>query len=130
MEAAFLIRQNEKSKQILMVSSEFRADWLEAGLLQKLVLVITSAVDKEVLERWTFDIVTDANVLEGNLAVEKPEKEITAEIQAIIRQITASVTFLPLLNDPCTFDLLVSWQRAHPTVSISLMVQVFCCKNR
>ena len=29
------------------------------------------------------------------------------EIQAIIRQITASVTFLPMLEDKCTFDLLV-----------------------
>ncbi len=29
------------------------------------------------------------------------------EIQAIIRQITSSVTFLPLLEDPCTFDLLI-----------------------
>ena len=34
-------------------------------------------------------------------------KEITQEIQAIVRQITASVTFLPLLNEPCSFDLLV-----------------------
>lgn len=34
-------------------------------------------------------------------------KEIQSEIQAIIRQITASVTFLPLLDEPCTFDLLV-----------------------
>ena len=33
---------------------------------------------------------------------EKDEKEITKEIQAIIRQITASVTFLPLLDEPCT----------------------------
>ena len=37
----------------------------------------------------------------------KSSKEITQEIQAIIRQITASVTFLPLLNEPCSFDLLV-----------------------
>lgn len=29
------------------------------------------------------------------------------EIQAIIRQITASVTFLPLLEEPCSFELLV-----------------------
>ena len=29
------------------------------------------------------------------------------EIQAIIRQLTASITFLPLLTDACTFDLLV-----------------------
>ena len=34
-------------------------------------------------------------------------KEITGEIQAIMRQITASVTFLPLLNEPCCFDLLI-----------------------
>lgn len=38
---------------------------------------------------------------------EKPQKEITQEIQAIMRQITASVTFLPILNEPCSFDLLI-----------------------
>ena len=37
----------------------------------------------------------------------KSQKEVTAEIQAIIRQITASVTFLPLLSEACVFDLLV-----------------------
>lgn len=37
----------------------------------------------------------------------KSEKEITTEIQAIIRQITASVTFLPTLEELCSFDLLV-----------------------
>lgn len=38
---------------------------------------------------------------------QKSLKEITSEIQAIVRQITASVTFLPLINEPCSFDLLV-----------------------
>ena len=37
--------------------------------------------------------------------VEKPQKEVMAEIQAIVRQITASVTFLPLLNDPCALSM-------------------------
>eukprot|EP00434_Breviolum_minutum_P025007 symbB.v1.2.022091.t1/scaffold1946.1/size95412/3 len=32
--------------------------------------------------------------------------------EAIIRQITASVTFLPLLDEPCTFDLLIYTDRA------------------
>lgn len=32
---------------------------------------------------------------------QKSEAQITQEIQAIIRQITASVTFLPLLSDKC-----------------------------
>ncbi len=36
----------------------------------------------------------------------KSDAQITQEIQAIIRQITASVTFLPLLEDVCTIDLL------------------------
>lgn len=38
---------------------------------------------------------------------EKTEVEIHAEIQAIIRQITASVTFLPMLEGRCTFNVLV-----------------------
>jgi mitotic spindle assembly checkpoint protein MAD2 len=38
---------------------------------------------------------------------EKTEKEIQAEIQAIFRQITASVTFLPQLDGECTFNVLV-----------------------
>lgn len=41
------------------------ADWLEKGLLQRLVLVITSAYTKEVLERWTFEIETDKEVKGG-----------------------------------------------------------------
>ena len=38
---------------------------------------------------------------------EKSEKEIQGEIQAIFRQITASVTFLPMLDGNCTFNVLV-----------------------
>lgn len=37
----------------------------------------------------------------------KEEKKIMAEIQAVVRQITASVTFLPLLDEPCSFDMLI-----------------------
>lgn len=54
----------------------------------------------------------------------KSAKDIQSEIQAIIRQITASVTFLPLLEEPCTFDLLVytdedaevprAWEESDP----------------
>lgn len=72
-------------------------------------MVVTSATSQEVLERWTFDIQTDTHVVSQNKdgsKVEKSEAAITQEIQAIIRQITASVTFLPLLNDTCTIDLL------------------------
>ena len=40
-------------------------------------------------------------------APDKDEAEIVAEIQAIMRQITACVSFLPLLSRPVSFDLLV-----------------------
>ncbi|KAL4539368.1 hypothetical protein Ndes2437B_g02251 [Nannochloris sp. 'desiccata'] len=83
------------------------SEWLGSGTLQKVVLVVTSAISKEVLERWTFDIQTNKAAVTGEDApTEKSEAAITQEIQAIIRQITASVTFLPLLNDTCTIDLL------------------------
>jgi mitotic spindle assembly checkpoint protein MAD2 len=38
---------------------------------------------------------------------EKTEKEIQDEIQSLFRQITASVTFLPMLDGNCTFNVLV-----------------------
>lgn len=39
--------------------------------------------------------------------LEKSEEQIQEEIQAIFRQITASVTFLPILDGHCTFNVLV-----------------------
>jgi mitotic spindle assembly checkpoint protein MAD2 len=115
------------------------------GNVQKLVIVIASVDTGETCERWEFKIDTDdeAAVVEGG--VHRDEKDITSEIQApaslspaqvgalsrhgplwqaIIRQITASVTFLPLLTSPCTFDLLVytdssvdipvAWEESDP----------------
>ena len=38
---------------------------------------------------------------------EKSEQEIQQEIQSLFRQITASVTFLPMLDGNCTFNVLV-----------------------
>jgi len=76
-------------------------------MVQKLVLVICGSDTGETLERWVFDVQTDKGTLGKDGKSNKPEKEVTAEIQAIIRQITASVTFLPLLDEPCSFDLLV-----------------------
>mmetsp|Transcript_25636 Transcript_25636/g.35427 ORF Transcript_25636/g.35427 Transcript_25636/m.35427 type:complete len:204 (+) Transcript_25636:404-1015(+) len=94
---------NTYLSQVLMQLS----GWLMQGALQKLVLVITSAATQEPLERWTFDIQPDCQAQTQEEVVQKPQKEIMSEIQAIIRQITASVTFLPMLEEACTFDLLV-----------------------
>lgn len=45
------------------------ADWLMRGILQKIVLVISSVTSKEVLERWTFDIQTDDDAASGRLDI-------------------------------------------------------------
>ena len=41
-----------------------RKEWLEAGQLQRIVLVIMSKATNEVLERWNFTIETDSEVVE------------------------------------------------------------------
>mmetsp|Transcript_15399 Transcript_15399/g.36929 ORF Transcript_15399/g.36929 Transcript_15399/m.36929 type:complete len:232 (+) Transcript_15399:136-831(+) len=108
--------------------------WLTVGDVQRLVVVVTGIDSGETLERWQFNVsVEDSggdvevsmmsgndenvshNIAKKNLMGDKLKnnrgsktiKEVHDEIQAIIRQITASVTFLPLLNEPCSFDLLV-----------------------
>lgn len=102
--------------------------WLTTGNLQKLVLVITSQTTGETLERWVFDLQTDKSIGEGD-RVDKSEKEVTAEIAAIQRQIIASVTFLPLNDEPCAFDLLVytdddiqvpkAWEESDPRLIVN-----------
>lgn len=78
--------------------------WLMNGSVQKLVLVVKGVETGDTLERWVFDCEATGG---AEAQSTKPMKDITNEIQAIIRQITASVTFLPLLSEPCSFDLLV-----------------------
>lgn len=77
-----------------------------------MIVAITSKDSGEVIERWQFDV----NVLmqdssqgqsEQGKQHNKPVEEIQKEIQAIIRQITASVTFLPVIDGQCTFNVLV-----------------------
>mmetsp|Transcript_23156 Transcript_23156/g.54670 ORF Transcript_23156/g.54670 Transcript_23156/m.54670 type:complete len:222 (-) Transcript_23156:228-893(-) len=96
--------------------------WLLNGDVQRLVVVVSGVDSGDTLERWQFNVALEDNGVGGdeNRAPtpnvkssstgkknSKTLKEIHGEIQAIIRQITASVTFLPLLNEPCSFDLLV-----------------------
>ncbi|KAF8244458.1 DNA-binding protein [Wilcoxina mikolae CBS 423.85] len=102
--------------------------WMLGGKISKLVVVITSKDTGEHLERWQFDVQllgkaskrsskTPAEAEGGDengaavTPVEKPrektEKEIQEEIQSLFRQITASVTFLPMLDGRCTFNVLV-----------------------
>ena len=90
---------------------KYFTDWLKTGALQKAVLVILGASSGEVLERWSFDVclTCNGNQTGGGGGVE--DGTMMKEIQAIIRQITASVTFLPLLEETCSIDLLAYTDR-------------------
>ncbi|KIW61544.1 hypothetical protein PV05_01654 [Exophiala xenobiotica] len=103
--------------------------WMVGGKISKLVVVITSKETGEHVERWQFDVQIlskaskhrsskkapdkenaapeDAARTEPASEPEKTEAQIQEEIQAIFRQITASVTFLPVLDGNCTFNVLV-----------------------
>mmetsp|Transcript_27351 Transcript_27351/g.54612 ORF Transcript_27351/g.54612 Transcript_27351/m.54612 type:complete len:228 (+) Transcript_27351:29-712(+) len=102
--------------------------WLNAGSVQRLVVVVTGVESGETLERWQFNVSLDDEADGGKGGTDengntintagrdgaketkkkhKTEKEINSEIAALIRQITASCTFLPLLTEPCSFDLLI-----------------------
>ncbi|KAI8850595.1 DNA-binding protein [Chytridium lagenaria] len=104
--------------------------WILAKSVSKLVLAISNKDTQEVVERWQFDISlenddTAMTTLKckyflfvdflkeikivcaySKKALPKTEKQINEEIAAILRQVTASVSFLPVLSDPCTFNVL------------------------
>lgn len=101
-----LLTQDEGVKNFIANLTSQLSKWLEAGKLQRIVLVIMSKATSEVLERWNFNIVTDAEVVEKGAIKEKSDKEIMREIQAIMRQIASCITYLPCLDEPCVFDVL------------------------
>lgn len=89
--------------------------WLVNGKISKLVVAIISKASGEVIELWQFDVsvlqqqsgssdIVSSAVNESGKPLEQTQKE----IQAIIRQITASITFLPVLDaGQCTFNVQV-----------------------
>ena len=90
-------------------------DWLEERKVHKLVVVLASVETKETLERWEFNVEYEGDDDKENSnfrnKTDKDEKKIKQEIREVIRQITASVTFLPLLDCICSFDVLIYTQK-------------------
>ncbi|KAJ1794425.1 Mitotic spindle checkpoint component mad2 [Coemansia sp. RSA 2399] len=97
----------EKYLKKIMESVE---EWLAVGKINKLVLAVNSRETRETLERWQFDIQIvqeDDESSDKPAAPPKSEKALRMEIQAIFRQIAASVSFLPIIEEKCTFNILV-----------------------
>ncbi|KAI5479079.1 mitotic spindle assembly checkpoint protein MAD2 [Pseudohyphozyma bogoriensis] len=99
--------------------------WILAGNISRLVMAIISKETRETIERWQFDIrVDDLPSAEGgkeNAAptpAQAPAKkkdrtlaEVQKDIQDTIRQIVASVSFLPVVEEKCVFNILVYTDR-------------------
>lgn len=90
-------------------------EWLVQRKVRKITLVITNVNTKEVLEKWDFKVDYEdqnANGTDSNITAALPEvgtkdiKTIQKEIREVIRQITGTVSFLPLLDCLCSFDIL------------------------
>ena len=98
--------------------------WLEQGKVRRLVVAIVEKESQETVERWQFDIEVvrpgtdeadgaahgDAPADSGRGAP-KTDAQVKAEMAAIIKQITASCTFLPMLEEPCAFQILAYTDR-------------------
>jgi len=102
-----LVSTDDQLKSYLDAVTIQLKDWLLKKTVQRLVIVIKCIETNETLERWQFDINVDKQTTIDSKPKEKNIKDIRKDIAAVIRQITASVTFLPLLETSCAFDLLV-----------------------
>ncbi|PNF38536.1 Mitotic spindle assembly checkpoint protein MAD2A [Cryptotermes secundus] len=101
---------DEKIKSFLKSVLEQIRDWLCQKKMQKVSLIISNSATKEVLERWDFKVQYegDGNATESGKTVgNKDFTLIQKEIRSVLRQISGTVSFLPLLDCLCTFDLQV-----------------------
>nr|CAG4635023.1 EOG090X0C57 [Alona affinis] len=83
-------------------------EWLEEGKIKKLVLGLCDVHSKEPQECWEFRIINE-EATPGQMKQQgtKDVKKVQEEIRSVLRQITACVTFLPMLDGVCSFDLQV-----------------------
>ena len=80
--------------------------------MKKLSLIILNVANKEVLECWDFNVQYEDGDVE--LSKEKNEtvgskdlKKIKQEIRDVMLQVAATISFLPLLDCRCSFDVFV-----------------------
>jgi mitotic spindle assembly checkpoint protein MAD2 len=75
--------------------------------MQKLSIIISNSVTKEVLERWDFKVQYEGDedaVENGKTAGKKDLALIQKEIRSVLRQISSTVSILPLLDCLCKYE--------------------------
>lgn len=120
-----LMSTDNKIKDYLSTVLGQLKDWLAMRRVNKVALIITNVKSLEVMERWDFKVEYEGDTELGDAQVsEKPLKQIKNEIRDVLKQITSSVTYLPLLDCICSFDIQIyakddielpeEWAQAEP----------------
>ena len=90
---------------------EILIEWLAKNMINKISMVITNVHTKEVLECWDFKMLAELGDGETtnstSLTSSKDMKRIQNEIRDVMRQISATVSYLPLIESVCTFDVMI-----------------------
>uniref|UniRef100_A0A336MAG6 CSON002349 protein n=1 Tax=Culicoides sonorensis TaxID=179676 RepID=A0A336MAG6_CULSO len=85
-------------------------EWLEKDKVDKISMIIKNVAADEVIECWDFKVHSE-KVAEGqdpkNPTSDKDLKKIQGEIRDVMRQIAATVSYLPLIECTCAFDILI-----------------------
>lgn len=111
-----LMTTNVRLKNYLDVVLNQMRKFLETKNVHKIVIVILRLDTKEPVERWQFDVDLEQTTSDNNMSLCDADvtqidrnvlKEIQDGIRGVIRQITASVTFLPTLEGSHSFDILL-----------------------
>lgn len=111
-----LVTTNPQLKRYLDIILKQLETFLHSKNVHKIVIVILKVGSMEPVERWQFDVDLEPKQENNNTkhSTGDPEyderkalKEIQEGIRGVIRQITASVTFLPTLEGSHSFDILL-----------------------
>lgn len=98
---------DENIKQFLKNVLEQIKKWILLKKLQKLSVVVTDVRTKETLERWDFKIEYSNEAISSEKEQQptsaKDVKIIQKEIRDVLRQISATISFLPLLDYQCNY---------------------------
>lgn len=97
--------QDNKIREFLSTTLTQLKEWLIERTVNKVALVITNVKTLEVLERWDFNVEYEGDAKSSLQTSDKPLKQIKNEIRDVLKQITASVSYLPLLDCLCSFDI-------------------------
>lgn len=92
-----------------MVLSQLE-QWLEKREVERISMIIKDVQANEIIECWEFNVnaeIPEAGTNILNPTSSKEMKKIQGEIRDVMRQIAATISYLPLLECVCSFDVLI-----------------------